>query len=101
MRKEKDTGFFLFCFFFLLRFSSRSSLHSISTADEVALIQSVARSSGVLLDGSYTGKAMFGFCRDAKEFEGKKCLFVHTGGAFSLFGMPKDLIVQRSLITNN
>ena len=72
--------------------------YSLSTPEEVQLIRSVARSSGIVLDGSYTGKAVFGFVRDAAEFRGKKCLFVHTGGSFSLFGMPTELVVDPTLI---
>lgn len=82
-------------------FFSSSSPLSLSTPAEVALIRDVARSSGIILDGSYTAKAVFGFVRDSKssnEFDGKKVLFVHTGGAFSLFGMPSEILVQNELV---
>lgn len=75
--------------------------YSLSTPEEISLIRNVARSSGVLLCGSYTAKAVLGFVRDSKEFAGKKCLFVHTGGAFSLFGMPSDMLVDNTLVENN
>ena len=79
---------------------AKNAGYAVSTPAETELIRRVARSSGILLDGAYTGKAVFGFVRDAEEFAGKRCLFVHTGGAFSLFGMPPGVIVDPSLVSD-
>jgi D-cysteine desulfhydrase len=85
-------------FFFFTAELVQGEGYSLNTPGEVELVRQVARSSGVLLDGAYTGKAVFGFVRDAKDFAGLRCLFVHTGGAYSLFGMPPDVIVQSDLV---
>ncbi len=74
--------------------------YAVNTPAEMELVRRVARSSGVVLDGAYTGKAVWGFVRDAKDFADQRCLFVHTGGAFSLFGMPPDVIVQSNLVSD-
>lgn len=72
--------------------------YAVNTEAEIELVRSVARTSGIALDGAYTGKAVYGFVRDRAVFAGKRCLFVHTGGAYSLFGMPLDVIVQKDLV---
>ena len=75
--------------------------YSIPKAEEIDLLRSIARSSGILLDATYSGKAAFGFVRDSDQgrFDGLNPLFIHTGGAFGVFGLPQDLIVDNSLIS--
>lgn len=62
-----------------------------SSKDELDLIKSVARSSGVVLDGSYTVKALWSFLKAEHKTDVTKCLFLHTGGLFSLLGRNEYL----------
>lgn len=61
---------------------------------ELDLIRRLAREEGILLDPVYTGKAMLGLLdqldRNPEQF-GRQVLFLHTGGAFSLFGYEREL----------
>lgn len=61
-----------------------------STDDELDLIRSVARSSGIVLDGSYTVKALKSYLESNGE-EDINCLFLHTGGMFSMMGRKEYL----------
>ena len=57
--------------------------YGLSTAEEEADIESVARASGLILDPVYTGKAFRALLREPERF-GSRPLFVHTGGIFGL-----------------
>ncbi|MBA4251090.1 MAG: D-cysteine desulfhydrase [Chlorobiaceae bacterium] len=59
------------------------------SADKLSVIKSFARSSGILLDPTYTGKA-FNAYND--NFIGNKNLFVHTGGIFGAFNKRKNYL---------
>lgn len=85
-------------------FSSRAFLqitnaqgtgYARSTTEELAFIASVARTTGVLMDPVYSGKALFHLIRELNEspdkFAGKTILFVHTGGQFGLFDKVDDM----------
>lgn len=65
-----------------------------SKKEELDLIKSVAKNTGIILDPVYTGKAMYGLLDQLKKvrmhlekrFSQKdKILFLHTGGVFGLF----------------
>jgi len=57
-----------------------------------ALIARVAREDGVLLDPTYTGKAMAGLVGEVTAGRlGGRVLFWHTGGAFGLFGRGMEI----------
>lgn len=61
-----------------------------STTEELQFISRVARETGVILDFCYTGKTVFGMWKDLisgtwRPSDGKRALFVHTGGGPSLF----------------
>jgi D-cysteine desulfhydrase len=59
-----------------------------SRTEELALIHEVARQTGVILDPTYTGKAMFGLLdqlQKGKISNREKIIFLHTGGLFGLF----------------
>ncbi|KAK9118014.1 hypothetical protein Scep_016107 [Stephania cephalantha] len=84
--------------------SSRDLLHlqdakglgyATSTNKELAFIKEVAETTGVILDHVYSGKAAFGLWKDMKKnpskWEGRKVLFVHTGGIFALYDKAKDM----------
>ncbi|NUO54880.1 MAG: D-cysteine desulfhydrase family protein, partial [Polyangiaceae bacterium] len=53
----------------------------------------VARGAGLLLDPVYTGKAFAGFVRMAREgaLDGKRVLFLHTGGLPGLLAQGDEL----------
>jgi D-cysteine desulfhydrase len=57
-------------------------------------VRDVARREGLLLDPVYTGKAFYGLTRelerDPRRF-GERVVFLHTGGAFGLFGAELGL----------
>lgn len=60
-----------------------------NSKEELDLIRDVASSSGIVLDGTYTVKALQAYLTMSKDdMKGKdgKCLFLHTGGIFSLIG---------------
>ena len=61
--------------------------YAIPTPRAIETIRLVARREGILLDPTYTGKAMVGFldaARSAGVRAGATAVFVHTGGAFGL-----------------
>jgi 1-aminocyclopropane-1-carboxylate deaminase/D-cysteine desulfhydrase-like pyridoxal-dependent ACC family enzyme len=68
--------------------------YAINTPEELDVIRQVARTSGIVLDGSYTGKAITGFVNDQTRPEGTRCLFIHTGGIFSVIGNDELLKEQ-------
>jgi D-cysteine desulfhydrase len=54
----------------------------------LAFIAAVAKSTGIMLDPVYTGKALYGLVEDIKAGRFAHCeriCFVHTGGIFGLF----------------
>jgi D-cysteine desulfhydrase len=61
--------------------------------EKIKLITEFARSTGILLDPAYTGKA---FCAYndlvLKKGNGKKILFLHTGGIFGSFPKRKEFL---------
>jgi D-cysteine desulfhydrase len=69
--------------------------YALPTPRAVEAIKVAARTEGLLLDPTYTGKAVVGFLDWAKEGKtrpGATPLFVHTGGAFGLLAR-RDLFV--------
>ena len=57
--------------------------YALSTPEEISDIESVARSSGLILDPVYTGKAFRPLLHEPDRF-GPRPLFIHTGGIFGL-----------------
>ncbi len=60
----------------------------------VEAIEMAARHEGLILDPVYTGKAMAGFLRRARDDAGggdKALLFIHTGGSPAVFGYGPTL----------
>jgi D-cysteine desulfhydrase len=55
------------------------------TKDKLRVIKEFARSTGIILDPAYTGKAFAAFYRNFL-FSKKKVIFLHTGGLFGVFG---------------
>jgi D-cysteine desulfhydrase len=69
------------------------------TEDKLDLIKKFARSSGILLDPAYTGKAFKAYYDNfLLKNKGKKVLFLHTGGLFGVFGKRKEYL--KAALTN-
>ena len=68
--------------------------YAVPFAEELETIRLVARREGLLLDPVYTGKAFHGLLQEAKRgrFGSDGVLFLHTGGAFSLFPYRHELL---------
>ena len=68
---------------------------------QLELIRKVASLEAILLDPTYTGKAMFGLSREIERGifkKGEKVLFLHTGGVFGLFPYREMLQKEYKLI---
>jgi 1-aminocyclopropane-1-carboxylate deaminase/D-cysteine desulfhydrase-like pyridoxal-dependent ACC family enzyme len=55
----------------------------------------LARTEGIILDPSYTGKAMAGLIDDVRQgrlHAGEKVVFIHTGGTPALFAYAEKLV---------
>ncbi|KAE9336600.1 hypothetical protein PF008_g12935 [Phytophthora fragariae] len=74
---------------FLQITNAQGTGYARSTKQELEYIYNVSRTTGVLMDPVYSGKALFHLIRelnDAPEkFVGKTILFVHTGGQFGMY----------------
>lgn len=82
-----------------LRDDSKGLGYALSSPTETALLRSVARSSGVLLDPCYTVKALGGLLQRPGSLS--KTLFLHSGGYPSLFGTDTEQLVDHtSFVTN-
>ncbi|MHC5002596.1 MAG: 1-aminocyclopropane-1-carboxylate deaminase/D-cysteine desulfhydrase [Planctomycetota bacterium] len=65
-----------------------------TTGEELRFFCDVAREEGVLLDPCYTGKAFRGMLHELEtrpERYGERVLFLHSGGAFSIFAYVDQL----------
>jgi D-cysteine desulfhydrase len=60
--------------------------YGVASAEQLDFIALVARRSGLVLDPSYTGKALFGLSRLSPK--PKRALFIHTGGLPGLLVEP-------------
>ena len=61
----------------------------------IEAIKMTAQAEGVLLDPTYTGKAMAGLIdlvRKQTWDKEQKVMFIHTGGTPALFGYPEILV---------
>ncbi|XP_021292062.1 bifunctional D-cysteine desulfhydrase/1-aminocyclopropane-1-carboxylate deaminase, mitochondrial [Herrania umbratica] len=75
--------------------------YAINTSEELKFVKEIAAATGVVLDPVYSGKAAYGMMKDMaenpKNWEGRKVLFIHTGGLLGLF----DKIDQMSSLVGN
>ncbi|DAZ99207.1 TPA: hypothetical protein N0F65_008240 [Lagenidium giganteum] len=80
---------------FLQITNAQGTGYARSTKDELEFIVSVARSTGVLMDPVYSGKALFHLIKELnnspEKFSGKSILFIHTGGLFGLYDKADEL----------
>uniref|UniRef100_A0A0V0IA23 D-cysteine desulfhydrase n=1 Tax=Solanum chacoense TaxID=4108 RepID=A0A0V0IA23_SOLCH len=69
--------------------------YAMSTADELKFVKQVAETTGVILDPVYSGKAAYGMMKDMGEnprkWEGRKILFIHTGGLLGLYDKADEI----------
>ncbi|EEF34687.1 bifunctional D-cysteine desulfhydrase/1-aminocyclopropane-1-carboxylate deaminase, mitochondrial [Ricinus communis] len=75
--------------------------YAMNTSDELQFVKEVATATGVVLDPVYSGKAAYAMMKDMaenpKKWEGRKILFVHTGGLLGLY----DKVDQMSSLVKN
>eukprot|EP00241_Pyramimonas_parkeae_P002086 CAMPEP_0114251124 /NCGR_PEP_ID=MMETSP0058-20121206/15096_1 /TAXON_ID=36894 /ORGANISM="Pyramimonas parkeae, CCMP726" /LENGTH=431 /DNA_ID=CAMNT_0001364891 /DNA_START=225 /DNA_END=1517 /DNA_ORIENTATION=- len=75
--------------------------YAISHSDELEFMQHIALSTGIVLDPVYSGKALYHLFQEMKAnpkaWEGRKVLFVHTGGLLGMYSKASQLqpIVSR------
>ncbi|TMW68613.1 hypothetical protein Poli38472_006081 [Pythium oligandrum] len=74
---------------FLQITNAQGTGYARSTVEELEFISEVARTTGVVMDPVYSGKALFHLVRELNEnpekFAGRSILIVHTGGQFGLY----------------
>ncbi len=64
-----------------------------SRPEELSCLADLARSTGLLLDPVYTGKAFYGLRQELAREPGKfgdRIVFIHTGGIFGLFAKATE-----------
>lgn len=69
--------------------------YGVMTREARVAIELVARTEGILLDPSYTGKAMAGLMDHVRRGivrPGSRVLFIHTGGTPALFAHAEELV---------
>lgn len=60
---------------------------------KLKIIKDFARSTGIILDPAYTGKAFTAYYENfLMKGKGKKVIFLHTGGLFGVFGKKKKYL---------
>jgi D-cysteine desulfhydrase len=63
------------------------------TKSKLKLISKFSRSTGILLDPAYTGKAFVAYYEKfLKSDKGRKIIFLHTGGIFGAFPKKEDYL---------
>ena len=65
----------------------RGPAYGVASQEQLDFMLQVARCSGLLLEPSYTGKALFGLSR--LPHKPRRALFVHTGGLPGLLAAPE------------
>lgn len=72
---------------FVVHDEFKGPAYGIATPEQVRLIVDVAKTSGLILDPVYTGKAFYGLTKlDPKP---RRALFIHTGGLPGLLAAPE------------
>ncbi|MBD3309128.1 dUTP diphosphatase [candidate division KSB3 bacterium] len=69
--------------------------YALSRPEELRFITHIARTEGILLDPTYTGKAMYGLCQEIEKgtfTAGETILFLHTGGIYGIFPKAREFI---------
>lgn len=75
--------------------SAKGLGYAMNTAEELKFVKEIAETTGVILDPVYSGKAAYGMMKDMaknpKKWEGKKILFIHTGGLLGLYDKTEQI----------
>jgi len=64
------------------------------TNDKLSLIKKFARSTGIILDPAYTGKAFKAYYDNFLSARTPKTLFIHTGGLYGVFSKRKKYLLN-------
>ncbi|CAI9113290.1 OLC1v1013863C1 [Oldenlandia corymbosa var. corymbosa] len=63
--------------------------YAMNTTEELQFVKEIAEATGVILDPVYSGKAVYQMMKDMADnpakWEGRKVLFIHTGGLLGLY----------------
>lgn len=76
--------------------------YAITNTEQISFIKEVASLEGIIFDPVYTGKALFGLCKDIEAGKyplDQSILFIHTGGIFGLASFESWF--NNSISTNN
>ncbi|KAL8105718.1 hypothetical protein AgCh_029491 [Apium graveolens] len=69
--------------------------YAMSTTEELKFVKEVAEVTGFILDPVYSGKAAYGMMKEMAEnptkWEGRRVLFIHTGGLLGPFDKTEEL----------
>ncbi|KAH1236186.1 Bifunctional D-cysteine desulfhydrase/1-aminocyclopropane-1-carboxylate deaminase, mitochondrial [Glycine max] len=69
--------------------------YAMNTSEELNFVKEVATATGVVHDPVYRGKAAYAMVKDMsenpKKWEGRKILFIHTGGLLGLYDKVDQL----------
>ncbi|KQJ86165.1 hypothetical protein BRADI_4g03710v3 [Brachypodium distachyon] len=69
--------------------------YAMNTAEELKFVKDIAAATGIVLDPVYSGKAAYRMLKDMSnnptKWEGRKVLFVHTGGLLGLYDKVDQL----------
>ncbi|CAN6584754.1 unnamed protein product [Malus baccata var. baccata] len=69
--------------------------YAINTSEEINFVKEIAATTGIVLDPVYSGKAAYGMMKDMaenpKKWEGRKVLFIHTGGLLGLYDKVEQM----------
>lgn len=75
--------------------------YAMSTSEELKFVKEIAETTGAILDPVYSGKAAYQMMKDMAEnpamWEGRKILFIHTGGLLGLY----DKVEQMAPLVGN
>ncbi|KAK9075145.1 hypothetical protein SSX86_003465 [Deinandra increscens subsp. villosa] len=69
--------------------------YGMNTAEELKFVKEIAETTGVILDPVSSGKAAYGMMKDMAQnpakWQGRKILFIHTGGLLGLFDKNDEM----------
>ncbi|KAM0926177.1 hypothetical protein ACQ4PT_003746 [Festuca glaucescens] len=82
--------------FILMDFNLAKGLgYAMNTPEDLKFVKDIAAATGIVLDPVYSGKAAYGMLKDMSnnptKWEGRKVLFVHTGGLLGLYDKVDQL----------
>lgn len=73
----------------------KGTAYGVMYPEQIQTMIEAARSDGLLLDPTYTGKAFHGVLSEISSGSipaGSRVLFIHTGGAFTLFEQKQNFV---------